>query len=264
MPRSCRTTTAEWIYYLRSLNGLQLADYRGWRSIADYLALLDRRDGAERRDADSLCERPRAGAGWGRAPADDAQMRHMQQDGRRRRWSRRGRRVDRPGLHRAVLRHDRRDRRGLRRACDRWQRDLRARTCATRRGVLAGVQGGGRDRPPGGNAGPHLAPERRRRAERRRDARLHRSGGGPTRSTFSFDVYPYLPGSTMLNYFLPYEVWEDGPLGVRRSWPRPDLRRRLAAQLDDHRLELTRFASPGCRARQQPVSRGRWPSSPGW
>ena len=30
---------------------------------------------------------------------------------------------------------------------------------------------------------------------------------------FSFDVYPYLPGSTMLNFMLPYEVWEDGPLG---------------------------------------------------
>ena len=34
------------------------------------------------------------------------------------------------------------------------------------------------------------------------------------RVDFSFDVYPYLPGSTMLNYMLPYEVWEDGPLGV--------------------------------------------------
>jgi len=24
---------------------------------------------------------------------------------------------------------------------------------------------------------------------------------------FSFEVYPYMPGSTMLNYLLPYEVW---------------------------------------------------------
>ena len=29
----------EWLHYLRSLDGLQLADYRGWRSIADYMAL---------------------------------------------------------------------------------------------------------------------------------------------------------------------------------------------------------------------------------
>ena len=32
--------------------------------------------------------------------------------------------------------------------------------------------------------------------------------------SFSFDVYPYLPGSTMLNDWLPYEVYEQGPLGV--------------------------------------------------
>ena len=31
---------------------------------------------------------------------------------------------------------------------------------------------------------------------------------------FSFDVYPYLPGSTMLNYLLPYECRDRGPLGV--------------------------------------------------
>ena len=31
---------------------------------------------------------------------------------------------------------------------------------------------------------------------------------------FSFDVYPYMPGSSMLTYFLPYDVWEDGPLAA--------------------------------------------------
>ena len=46
---------------------------------------------------------------------------------------------------------------------------------------------------------------------------------------FSFDIYPYLPGSSMLNALLPYEVWEDGPLGgALRSWPIHDLRRHFA------------------------------------
>ena len=31
---------------------------------------------------------------------------------------------------------------------------------------------------------------------------------------FSFDIYPYLAGSTMFNYLLPYEAWEDGPLAA--------------------------------------------------
>src|SRR5690349_20862364 len=34
----------QWLYYLRSLNGLSLADYRGWKSLADYMALLDGRN----------------------------------------------------------------------------------------------------------------------------------------------------------------------------------------------------------------------------
>src|SRR4029079_155729 len=31
----------QWIYYLKSLNGLSLSDYRGWKSLGEYTALLD-------------------------------------------------------------------------------------------------------------------------------------------------------------------------------------------------------------------------------
>jgi N-acyl-D-amino-acid deacylase len=33
----------DWFVYLRALNGLHVEDYQGWRTIADYLALVDRR-----------------------------------------------------------------------------------------------------------------------------------------------------------------------------------------------------------------------------
>src|SRR5262245_46663177 len=36
-------TYRDWFVYLRGLNGLRQGDYQDWRSIADYLALLDRR-----------------------------------------------------------------------------------------------------------------------------------------------------------------------------------------------------------------------------
>jgi N-acyl-D-aspartate/D-glutamate deacylase len=41
---------------------------------------------------------------------------------------------------------------------------------------------------------------------------------------FSFESYPYQRGSTMVNFLLPYEVWEDGPLGVVNRLDRPDVR----------------------------------------
>ena len=44
---------------------------------------------------------------------------------------------------------------------------------------------------------------------------------------FSFDVYPYLAGSTMLNFFLPYEVWEEGPLFALARLQEPLIRDKI-------------------------------------
>ena len=51
--------------------------------------------------------------------------------------------------------------------------------------------------------------------------------------SFSFDVYPYMPGSTMLNFLLPYEVWREGPFGVLRQLRDPRVRARCAHMLDN-------------------------------
>ena len=61
---------------------------------------------------------------------------------------------------------------------------------------------------------------------------------------FSFDIYPYLPGSTMLNYLLPYEVWEDGPLAACAKLRDPAIRQRLGLLLAcfDVPLERIRLA----------------------
>jgi len=57
----------------------------------------------------------------------------------------------------------------------------------------------------------------------------------------SFDVYPYQPGSTMLNFLLPNEVWEEGPLAVLPKLRDPAVRARFAAGLAAYDLDLDKI-----------------------
>jgi N-acyl-D-amino-acid deacylase len=57
----------------------------------------------------------------------------------------------------------------------------------------------------------------------------------------SFDLYPYLPGSTMLNSLLPYEVWSDGPLAAAGKLNDPLIRSRFRRALENYRLPLDKL-----------------------
>jgi len=67
-----------WLHYLRSLNGLALSDYRGWRSIADYMALLDGHNAQNAATHVPYANVRTMACGFGRvAPPDDMQMREI-------------------------------------------------------------------------------------------------------------------------------------------------------------------------------------------
>ncbi|MYH61008.1 MAG: amidohydrolase family protein, partial [Caldilineaceae bacterium SB0675_bin_29] len=55
---------------------------------------------------------------------------------------------------------------------------------------------------------------------------------------FSFDVYPYLPGSTTLSYLLPYEVWHDGPLAALPKLRDPAIRAQVDRSLGIYASDL--------------------------
>jgi N-acyl-D-amino-acid deacylase len=74
---------------------------------------------------------------------------------------------------------------------------------------------------------------------------------------FSFDVYPYQPGSTMLSYLLPYEAWEDGPIAAPARLREPRLRSLFRASLDSHRLDLDHLRIAWVAGRENARHQGR-------
>lgn len=227
----------EWIYYLRSLNGLRYEQYQGWQSIADYLSLLDRRTAQN-----VIAHVPYANCrvlaqGWGRHAPDDFQMRQIRNE-------------IRIGMEQGCV--------GLSTGMDYVgecfaSTDELVEACK----VIA---------PYRGLYVTHvrykmgLLPAFREAVEigRRSGARVHISHLKATSTQdvdevlafcdwasrevdFSFDVYPYQRGSTMLNYLLPYEVWDDGPLAVLSKLGKSEVLERFRIALAQSGTPIERY-----------------------
>ena len=59
---------------------------------------------------------------------------------------------------------------------------------------------------------------------------------------FSFDVYPYMSSSTMLQYLLPLEFWADGVMAAYSKLADPVLRDRFQRKLERENLENVTIA----------------------
>jgi N-acyl-D-amino-acid deacylase len=224
-----RHTWRQWLHYLRGLDALRLNDYRGWESLADYAAAL----GSPSQNF--VLHVPYANVrsmycGWGRAAPDDFQMRSMQLEIQR-------------GMEEGAI--------GLSTGLDYVSQNF-SRTDE----LVAACEA---IRPYGGTYVTHvryklgLIPAVKEAVEigRRAGVKVHISHlKAPTPAEterlleyidkearhacdFSFDVYPYTRASTMLNYLLPYEVWEDGPLAAAARLSRPELMTRFRHSLTD-------------------------------
>lgn len=199
----------EWILYLRGLNALTQTDYGGWQSIADYMDLLDGRNAQN-----ALTQIPYANVrvlaqGWSADPLDDYQSLELnlrlEQDmaegacglstgidyvsqcfaGTDELLEACQPIAAAGGLYATHVRYKKGTLEGLREAVE----------IGRRSGVKVHIS--------------HLKGT----TEAERDEILTYVDAVAMQETdFSFDVYPYLPGSTMLNYLLPYRIFEKGPV----------------------------------------------------
>ena len=217
-------TWKHWHYYLRSLNGLLLSDYGDWRSLADYLQRLD---GATAQNV--ALEVPYANvrslyAGWGRHPPDDYQRRSILAE------IRRGMEAGAVGLSTgldyvsqifattdelvdactAIAPYG-----GLYITHVRYKLGLMA---ALNEAVEIGRRSG---------AKVHISHLKGFTAELVEQVLDWIDHYARNEVDFSFEVYPYQRGSTMLNFLLPYEVWEEGPLQALARLQLPEVKARF-------------------------------------
>lgn len=232
-------TAREWFVYLRCLNGLRLEEYTGWESIADYMALLDRKIAQNVMTHIPYANLRAIACGWGRETVDDFQLRHIQT------MIAQGMDEGAVGLSTGMdyIAECYADTDELVAACSMMsaQQGLYVTHIRYKRDTLAGVQEAveiGRR----ANVPVHIS-HLKATNERDIDAILNYINKTAIHEVdFSFDVYPYLPSSTMLNYMLPYEVWEKGPLSVLSYLNDPQIRDRFAHSLSLFDLDTVHIA----------------------
>jgi N-acyl-D-amino-acid deacylase len=244
----------DWIVYLRALDGLRPEDYQGWRTIADYLALLEGRTAQNVAAQIPYANVRVLAAGWRRGPIDDAQVNMMRLEVERAMDA--GAVGISTGLDYIAQCFATTDE--LVEVCSAmapW-RGLYVTHVRYKKGTLRGMQ---EAVEIGRRAGvpvhiSHLKASSPRETEQLLD---YVDRVAVNEVDFSFDIYPYTAGSTMLNYLLPYEVWEDGPLAACAKLRDPAMRERLDSMLACFALPAEKIYIAWCASKDNAAYQGQ-------
>lgn len=232
-------TVHEWIFYLRSLNALRLDEYIGWETIAEFTALLEGKTVQNFATHIPYANVRSLVMGFGKAAPDDSQMQMIQS-------------IIRESMaHGAV---------GVSTGMDYIAQcfastDELADACSAltefnglyvthiryRKGILnalkEAVEIGKRARIP-----VHISHLKSPNPADCEPILKYIDQVAVNEVDFSFDLYPYMPSSTMLSYYLPLEIWKDGALSVMAKLNDPQFRYRFSKYLPFIDLKTMRIA----------------------
>ncbi|MCA9050809.1 MAG: amidohydrolase family protein [Planctomycetaceae bacterium] len=246
-------TWREWFFYLRSLDGLRLDEYRGWKSAEDFMQLLDRTT-----TQNSLMHVPYANVrslfcGFGPRPVDDFQMRSIQAEVRRSMEA--GAVGLSTGLDYIVQCHSTTEE--LTEVCRIVAEygGLYATHVRYKKGLIPALNEALQIARDSGTA-LHISHLKAITGETA-DNVLNWVERARREVSLSFDVYPYMPGSTMLNYLLPYEVWDRGPIAAVGRLTDTDIRERFRWGLRQFKLPLDRIRIAWLPSRENAVHQGK-------
>ena len=204
-----RHTASHWIYYLRSLNALRFEEYKGWETLANYMSLLD---GSNVQN--SIPHVPYANVralvcGFGRQRPDDKQMELIQAE------IEKGMAAGAVGISTGLdyISECFADTDELVEACRVMSsvQGLYVTHMRYKKGIMRALMEAV-DIGKRANVPVHISHLKGPDPQEAEEVLNYIDRVATQEVDFTFDVYPYLAGSTMLNFFLPYEVWEEGPL----------------------------------------------------
>lgn len=231
-------TVREWLFYLRSLNGLRMSDWTGWETFEGYLEAIDGHTAQNAASHLPYANLRAMACGFGSGRVDDFQMREIQ------RQVVIGMEAGAVGvstgldyisqcfsttdeLAEALAPMSRYH--GLYVTHVRYKKGLLP---ALREAVEIGRRA---------NVPVHISHLKGQSPEQVEEVLEYIDKTARHEVEFSFDVYPYQPGSTMLNYLLPTEIWDQGPLAVLGRLNDPVMRARFADGLEAQRVPVDKL-----------------------
>ena len=246
-------TARQWLFYLRGLNALRLEEYRGWESIGEFLAEFDRAAAQNVIGQVPYANVRSLACGFGKQWVDDLQMKMIQTEVHR--GMQEGAVGISTGLDYIVQCYTTTDE--LVEACKVIAEYDGVYTTHVRykKGILDGIREAVEIGKRSG-CRVHISHVKGR-DEQTVEALLALFDEVSKEVEFSYECYPYQPGSTMLNYLLPYEAWDDGPLGAMSRLHDPAVRAHFRQALESYPLNLDRMTLAWVPGKENTVFQGQ-------